>query len=432
MLNNLQIINPKRNAIETGYESWYPYYAGFSSDFASAIISSSHLSDDACILDSWNGSGTTTTIANQKRFATIGYDLNPVMIIAAKACLLNNRDLVSLKPLSNDIIDKARRVTVVNSDVDPLETWFIPASAMTFRAIDWAIQHLLVDSVDYKKLTITSHVENLSSIASFYYLALFRALRESVDPFHSSNPTWIRQPKSKANRLKPQPEIILNLFRAHVDEMLRAIESDPIPSAVNGNTSLHVATSCAMPTASNSVDLTLSSPPYCTRIDYAVATLPELTLLGYSPESDFDDLRRSLMGTSTVPKEAPQLNPSWGKTCVNFLDRMESHTSKASKSYYLKNHLQYFDSISKSISELFRVTKSGGHCVLVVQDSYYKDIHNDLPVITTEMAENTGFTLTRREDFFASRSMAGINPKVKKYRTKIDTVESVLCLSKLN
>ena len=45
----------------------------------------------------------------------------------------------------------------------------------------------------------------------------------------------------------------------------------------------------------------------------------------------------------------------------------------------------------------------GGRAVLVVQDSYYKDVHNDLPTITAEMAQSVGLKLQRREDFRLQR-----------------------------
>ena len=84
----------------------------------------------------------------------------------------------------------------------------------------------------------------------------------------------------------------------------------------------------------------------------------------------------------------------------------------------------------KSIRELGRVIKPGGVSIMVVQDSYYKNLHNDLAQICQEMSINSGFVLSRREDFNISRTMAGINTEIKKYRPKIQTTESVLCFVK--
>jgi len=176
----------------------------------------------------------------------------------------------------------------------------------------------------------------------------------------------------------------------------------------------------------DSVDVVITSPPYCTRIDYAVATSIELAVLRASPE-DFSQIRRSLMGTSTVPATAIEVDSKWGTICENFLNGIYEHPSKASKTYYFKNHLQYFDSLSKSIGQLARVVKSDGKCILVVQDSYYKDIHNDVPGIAAQMASRSGFDLAVRRDFVSGKSMAGINGKARQYLKKRTTTESVLC-----
>jgi hypothetical protein len=210
--------------------------------------------------------------------------------------------------------------------------------------------------------------------------------------------------------------------------MVEAFAGDSL--AKDCEATIAVGSSEALPLGERSVDFVLSSPPYCTRIDYAVATLPELAVLGYRIDTEFDELRRSLIGTSTVPKEAPSIKAGWGKTCRSFLEQLENHTSKASESYYLKNHLQYFNSLYISVSEISRTLRPKGACILVVQDSFYKDIHNDLPKIVSEMAVERALSLERQENFGHSRVMAGVNPKVKKYRAQVTATESVLCFSR--
>ena len=191
-----------------------------------------------------------------------------------------------------------------------------------------------------------------------------------------------------------------------------------------------VASSDAIPIHNGSVDLILSSPPYCTRIDYAVATMPELAVLGYELHGSFQELRRKLIGTSTVPTSLPEPLPSWGVTCNTFLEKLIHHKSKASKSYYYKNHVQYFDAIYRSIAELYRILNSNGGCILVVQDSYYKDIHNDLPQIFIEMASANGLQFNYRDNFVLTRTMSRIHPIARQYRKGFGATESVLCFVK--
>ena len=104
--------------------------------------------------------------------------------------------------------------------------------------------------------------------------------------------------------------------------------------ASNGEMHIAVAPSDALPIQNDTVDLILSSPPYCTRIDYAVATMPELAVLGYALQGSFQELRRQLIGTPTVPTSVPEPSLAWGSTCNTFLEQLVHHKSKASKSYY--------------------------------------------------------------------------------------------------
>jgi len=431
LIENLVIQNPKRisgNCV--GRAGFFPYYAGFSPSFVDSLLTSSSLSKESKIVDPWNGSGTTTTIANRLGYCTQGYDLNPVMVIAAKACMLNIRDRTSLWPIAVDIMNKASKgnLKTVNEE-DPLCTWLVPDSVKVVRKIEKAIQTLLVDSENYQLLIIRGDFNSLSDIAAFFYTALFRCIRSLVMDFIPSNPTWIKKPKLLSSRVQPSKKVIVDKFGEEVEKMIRAIEKEvPNSQSIIGKAFVEVASSESLPIPDNSVDFILSSPPYCTRIDYAVATMPELALLGYKLDSDFKHLRRKLIGTSTVPQKSVEPLQSWGKTCNQFLQELKSHESRASRTYYYKNHVQYFDSIHTSFLELNRVLKSDGVCILIVQDSHYKDLHNDLPQIFVEMAINYGFRLERRVDFSLKRTMADINPRSIKYNKKRGLTESVICL----
>ena len=105
------------------------------------------------------------------------------------------------------------------------------------------------------------------------------------------------------------------------------------------------------------------------------------------------------------------------------------HPSKASGGYYYKTHLDYFDKMARSLSRVTTALKPGGRAVFVVQDSYYKEIHNDLPQIVKEMGGKHGLKLSKRKDFHL-RSMSDINPGRKNYERPSGATESVLCFIK--
>jgi len=433
VFESLQIKFPKQETNNRfGRAALYPYYPGFSPQFAKSLIKSTGLPRGATVLDPWNGSGTTTWSASVLGYRALGFDLNPAMVIVAKARSLCRREATSLWPLTSEVVEKAakqRSVTVTESD--PLNTWLVPRATEFFRRLECAIQMLLVDHAHYEHLAKCKNLNEVSDLASFFYTALFRTARDILKPFFTSNPTWIKVPRSHRLRLRPPGRSIGSIFTNHVRSMVKIISSTPPNSEdSSGETRIALTSSCSLPLEQCSVDLVLASPPYCTRIDYAVATAPELAILGYRGWDNGLTLRRSLIGSTTVPSVAPELSPEWGKTCIEFLSEVRRHRSKASATYYFKAHAQYFDGISRSISELSRVLKNGGICLLVAQDSYYKDVYNNLPGIIAEMADIQHLRLGRREEFILTRTMAGVNPAVRRYRRASNACETVLCFTK--
>jgi DNA modification methylase len=415
--------NPKLRGRESLQSTWYRFYPGFSERFVRDALESASLGDGEWVLDPWNGSGTTTATAAALGLNVHGYDLNPVMVLVAKARCLDVAEYSSLRPLATELLRQAKKSFDPKHN-DPLSAWLRPRSIASIRGIEAAIQRLLVDNRCYSSLRDRG-VDDISDLAAFFYVGMFRALRELLHPFATSNPTWIKRPTSGRSLLRPGPHTILEIFRRHLVEMLPSTTAKMNLKARNRRM-ICVASSEKLPLGDKSINQIIASPPYCTRIDYAVSTSPELALLGYKFETDFDVLRRQLIGTPTVPAFQPKISKDLGTSCLRFLDALNVHSSKASSTYYYKNHVQYFRSIANSISEISRVLKPGGECVLVVQDSYYKDLHNDLPSILAEMAELRGLQLQERNDFPLSRTMAGINPGSSEYRRTFSAVESVL------
>ena len=160
--------------------------------------------------------------------------------------------------------------------------------------------------------------------------------------------------------------------------------------------------------------LILGSPPYCTRIDYAIATRIELSVLGLNANAQAV-LRRRLMGTTTVPPTEPYVGTAAGPNAHRTLAAVRSHASKASSTYYVKWLAQYLDTYTASLEQLSRSAAPRGTIGLVVQGSYYKEILIDLPAITIEILASLGWRLVRSYDFGFRRSLAHINPHATAY-----------------
>jgi DNA modification methylase len=380
---------------------------------------------EAVVLDPWNGAGTTTQVANDLGYGTVGFDLNPAMVLVAKARLLDQRQIPQLRQALAAIIGAAksyRTKTYVHDD--PLGLWLSPDTVREVRHTERAIRQVF----ETKDVTECSDINDYDIYSSFGYLALFRTLRHSLSGFKASNPVWLKTAKSESDLVSLGRKELVTRFSRCFLSLLDAYDYDQFNSNAKRRNQIRieVADSVQVPLASTSADIVISSPPYCTRIDYAVATSVELAVLGLDPRGSLKELRDRMIGTSTIRAVSPETDARWGDTCIDLIAKISEHTSKSSKSYYYKNHVQYFDGVYRSLMEIGRCLRPGGHCVLVLQDSYYKDIHNNLPQIIAEMADSLGWKLRCRSNFRVARTMAGRNGHSRRYRHSNVATESVL------
>ena len=154
----------------------------------------------ATLMDPWNGSGTTTSSAALNGCKAIGFDLNPVMAVVAKARLLPQHEIASIAPLLTDILNKA----ALARGGPMLETAanLVCARCRHSRSAHrQAIYRLLVSATDDGGAL--DSIQDLSSLAAFFCVALFGALRSLLHRFKGSNPTWITRPRTANSRTRP-------------------------------------------------------------------------------------------------------------------------------------------------------------------------------------------------------------------------------------
>jgi hypothetical protein len=401
------------------HRAWYQYYAGYSPAFVEDALNRLGVSAESCVLDPWNGSGTTTAVASTLGVRSVGFDINPVLVIVGRGRLLAPDVLESVRPLACELVEIAKGIRSRPSP-DPLESWLSRRSALSFRRLERSIRRALVDPDDAE---VTLDYGQVSTLAAVYYTALFETLRDSLSSFVTSNPTWVRQRRRDERGVVVPSSTLISGFLRHVDRLaalLARADHDPAEASVEH------ATATQLPLETGSISTVLSSPPYLTRIDYVMATLPELALLGHAPTGDaVADLRSGSLGSPLTSKSAPDVE-SLPKDVRTLLRRISRHTSKASTTYYSRYYASYFTTMSQSLGELSRVAAPAATMSLVVQDSYYKEIHVDLPALVTSLVTSLGWAHTDQVDFGQQRTKAAINTRARKYRAETSAIESVL------
>src|SRR5262249_3028838 len=148
--------------------------------------------------------------------------------------------------------------------------------------------------------TITADSINLgklSTVAAAHYVALFSVCRDLTKKYHSSNPTWLRQPRSDERKQFFPRETIARRLISKLVKLSVALSAQQDFFCLEPRTpEILLADSTHKTLPDDSIDLVVTSPPYCTRIDYAAATRIELAVLYPLVATNPKDLARQMTG----------------------------------------------------------------------------------------------------------------------------------------
>jgi DNA modification methylase len=421
-LRSVDIDAKRRPGTESGMETWYPYYAGYTEEFAAEIIEASGLDPKSTVLDPWNGCGTTTRVADAQGHTAIGIDINPVATLVASAKLARAQDAIHVTGLAGRLAARGLRDPAVLSNEDPLRPWLCPVLTRTYRSIE---QGILADLAVRDGVVLRPTAQALPPLAAFLVLALQRAARQFAGIRTTSNPTWLR-PKVRAP--KHDADALARLWLELVRSMAADLEAAEADAHRTGSR-VFLGDARRLPLEANTVDLVVTSPPYCTRIDYVVNTSFELAALGIgAKQPSFDELRRSSMGTPLARRAAAPGADTFPDEVGHVLASIREHPSKASSNYYYKTYAQYFCDSMASVAELRRVLKPGAAAVLVVQSSYYKNIYVDLPELYVAMGQALGMRASIAAEYDVNRFLAQINSRSTAHRKSTSHREAVVVL----
>mgnify|MGYP000093024786 CR=1 FL=1 len=278
---------PKLNR-QTKNLTLYPYYAGYSHQFVLDIISTK-AHTNSHVLDPWSGTGLTSLMAKQLGYSSTGIDINPAMTVIAKANNISREIALSILSISKDITKKFSFVKVkLHRTDDPLNLWFDEYSVCIIRSLELLVYKLLVQNEGRCSLSVDESM--LCSLASFFYVVLFKIVKNLVrEKFASSNPTWIKVARNDIEKISITKSFLREKFDNQVNEQLKLIFTVDHFDFPNHQINFLTADSKSLPLQSNNVDFILTSPPYCTRIDYAVSMRPELAVLGLADDKYFKD-----------------------------------------------------------------------------------------------------------------------------------------------
>jgi len=343
------------------------------------------------------------------------------MVLVAKAKLYcsSQQDFSEIQTAINT---GRRKSGLGDGSSEPLHLWFDNETAAAIRSLEKALR-IVCGNKSMALMKMFTNIDSVSYRLAFYYAVLFDLLRRYTETFVSSNPTWIKVAKDDDAKIKKTYKDICKDYLLLLTKMSLLVKN----LISTDKTVIHTGDSRRLQLTDQSIDGVITSPPYCTRIDYAIYTRVELALIGYDAK-EFESVRNRMIGTPTIlpfdilsDPELPLLD--------DLLKRIKGHETKAAQTYYYKTYMQYFTSMHESIAELNRVLRRRSFVTMVLQDSWFKDVHIDLPLLISEMFRIYGFELASITTEKSTYNMKHINTPSKNYGEHANS-ESVITMKR--
>lgn len=323
------------------------------------------------VVDAMAGSGTTMVEAMVLRRRGLGFDLDPLarLIAKAKATTLDHAVLLAR---GADLLDAAR----TGSDWRPggidVDRWFRPEVQRDLASLVAALAAQPADDIrDVLASLVSSLIIARTSVANARDIAHSRHHRRD----------WTEDPGT-LDRFERRLKAAVTMYRALGDA-----------AETGGSAIVELGDARKLPLADGTAALYFSSPPYCSALDYtrahifAVAWLSPI--LGVVTE-DYRNLGRRYIGSerAALADSSPEqpLPPSIGLAAV---DEIVSSIGRGDPARAWIVY-RYFRDMRQVIAEASRVVKDDGHVALVVCPSNVRRVAIPTDQLFVEIAAAVG------------------------------------------
>lgn len=315
------------------------------------------------VLDPFNGSGTTTMVSGALQRNGVGVDLNPLACLIARV-KCRNYNIERLESHITDFLKKAKQnVRAIDSqqrldDFTDSEPEEVPIKIPEFPDQDrWYI-----DDVLQQMGALFYLVENVEceEIRDFYRVC-FSGITKTVC---RSDEDWTyigdnMFPDKETNKLTPVNKVydVYQEFENQVNKVLRGVKQFSETNPTEGQ--IHQTDSRELDfLESNSVDFSITSPPYANAVDYARYHRLSFYWFGWEV-------------TETKEQEIGARSKRGRKNAVE----------------------DYFEESREVYEEVFRVLKPGSRFCIVVGDTQHKKERVESINQISKMCENIGYNL---------------------------------------
>ena len=399
---NRKIVSFQANKTVPFYR-WYKYKEGFSAHLVEYYIRKHGIDVTRKLLDPFAGSGATLFGAIDLGIDAIGIELLPI-----------GQHIIAARNLLNNFSDSDFETLIQWKNKKP---WIAHQGEINFTILkitDGAYSG--ENNTLIKKFLSCMQAEN-KNVQTVLLLALFCIL-ESVS-FTRKDGQYLRwdQRSGRCPGALPFNKGEILRFNNAIIEKLEEIIGDvngntadtlfdlSAPPVQKGNLSI-IGGSCLLELPhieKDSIDLVITSPPYCNRYDYTRTYALELAMLGID-EIQLLKLRQEMLSCTVENREKDllSLNPNWAypvSACGNheLLQQILEYLYTKKENKTLNNNgiprmvKGYFYEMSCVIYELYRILAPGGEVVMVNDNVRYAGSSISVDLILSDIAAKIGF-----------------------------------------